>query len=301
MTGNQRSSQPGGGDHASASSLANRRMVIATMHGKEQAIEPVFRKRLGVEAVLSADLDTDAFGTFSGEIARTAPARETAIAKARLGMKRAAVDAGLASEGTYGAHPVFGVIPGGSEVMVFVDNRLGITVAESIITEGTNFNHRVVTPEDDIHDFLSKTGFPHHALIVRPNKIAEGSPQILKGLKSLSQLHRAIRQSAAASEDGCAYIETDMRAHMNPTRMEAIKALAEKLADRLACDCPRCSLPGYGQVERIPGLPCSECGAESTLVKSLVYGCAGCSYAEERARPDGLTHSSPTYCTSCNP
>jgi hypothetical protein len=33
------------------------------------------------------------------------------------------------------------------------------------------------------------------------------------------------------SEDGNALVETDMRAHMNPTRMEVIKELADSFAN----------------------------------------------------------------------
>ncbi len=286
----------------STESLRGRRVVIATMHGKEAAIAPVFEAKLGVEMITSDDLDTDAFGTFTGEIERRGAAVETAIRKARKGMAQTGAEAGVASEGSYGAHPVYHVIPGGSEIMTYVDDRLGIEVSESLIPERTNFNHCTVSMEDDLEDFLRRTGFPDHALIVRPNATQdERELTIFKGLRSPAELRTAISESASRSPDGRALVETDMRAHLNPTRMAAIATLAEKLAARLSCACPRCAAPGFGQTGHVPGLPCGDCGGESTLVKHLIFGCARCDYSRTEARPDGLTLSSPAYCLYCNP
>jgi len=47
-----------------------RSVVIATRHRKEAVIAPMLERGLGVHCLVSHDLDTDRFGTFSGEIAR---------------------------------------------------------------------------------------------------------------------------------------------------------------------------------------------------------------------------------------
>ena len=47
------------------------RAVLATMHGKERAIAPVLARFLGLKVEVAPGLDTDAFGTFSREAART--------------------------------------------------------------------------------------------------------------------------------------------------------------------------------------------------------------------------------------
>ena len=44
------------------------RAVLATMHGKEAAIAPVLLERLGLAVSTAPDLDSDALGTFTGEI-----------------------------------------------------------------------------------------------------------------------------------------------------------------------------------------------------------------------------------------
>ena len=66
--------------------FSGRRAALATMHGKEAAIAPAFRDRLGLVLETPQVIDTDALGTFTGEIPRVGSMRKTAIAKARLGM-----------------------------------------------------------------------------------------------------------------------------------------------------------------------------------------------------------------------
>lgn len=282
--------------------LRGRRCAIATMHGKERAIGPAFSKALGFHVIVPEQFDTDVFGAFSGEVARRGTALDAAINKARCGMRAAGADAGVASEGSYGAHPVFHFVPGGLELMTYIDDRLGVTVSETLIIDRTNFSHCVAAAADDLNDFLSKAGFPEHALIVRPNHPADDKEiPLVKGVIDVHALAAAIRECAGLSKDGKALIETDMRAHLNPTRMAAIATLAERLAARLASACPVCAAPGFGQVDRITGLPCEACLGESTLVRRLVFGCVRCDYREERPRPDGLTAASPTYCLTCNP
>ena len=84
---------------------AGRRIALATMHAKERAIAPPILKELGAELVVPEQIDTDALGTFSGEIERQGTMGEVAVRKARLGMAATDLKIGVASEGTYGPHP----------------------------------------------------------------------------------------------------------------------------------------------------------------------------------------------------
>ena len=52
-------------------------------------------------------------------------------------------------------------------------------------------------------------------------------------LPASDALAAAIGQAAAKSANGRAFLQTDMRAHMNPRRMEIIAGLAARLAQRL--------------------------------------------------------------------
>ena len=75
------------------------------MHGKQIALQETFAA-IGVKLKLPADLDTDQFGTFSGEVPRRGTMEEAARAKLATAMRETGISAGLVSEGAYGAHPV---------------------------------------------------------------------------------------------------------------------------------------------------------------------------------------------------
>lgn len=278
-----------------------RHATLATLHGKQSAIAPPLWDRLGLAIAVPAGLDTDALGTFTGEIPRPGTIRQTAIQKARLGMDLAASPLGLASEGSYGPHPQLPFIAAGVELLVLVDDERGITISEHLIDETPCYDQAVGRDAGALADFLRRIDFPRHALIIRPNQsTADGQP-IAKGVRSHERLETAVMESVAASEDGMAFVQTDMRAHMNPTRMATLQRLAERLADRLGCCCPACRTPGYGVTTVEKGLPCIDCGGPSTLVRYQIFGCALCDYTEKRPRSDGLEYSEPAQCLYCNP
>ena len=274
------------------------KVVLATMHGKERAIGSALKAQLGIEVVVPPGIDTDTLGTFTGEIPRAGSIRDAALAKARLGMRLSGLSTSIASEGSFGPHPAIPFIPAAKELLLFIDDERGIIVTEYLLTERTNFDHITITPDDDLQRFLDRVGFPSHAVIVRPNS-GEGS--IHKGIINPDHLARLVRNVSQSSEDGKARVETDMRAHLNPTRMREIARLAEKFARRLTNLCPSCGTPGFGTVKSESGLPCAECGAETELVKTLVNGCVSCQFTENKPRSDGLRFATAAQCPECNP
>jgi hypothetical protein len=279
---------------------AGRRIALATRHAKESAIAPPVQDILGAELVVPADLDTDALGTFSGEVERQGTMGEVAVRKARLGMAATGLDVGLASEGSFGPHPQIPMLAVGMELMVLVDHERGLAIAESLIDEEPCFGQFAAAPGDDIARQLDGFNFPSQGLIVGPNRSAGKSP-VAKGIRERGSLEAAIISAARLSEDGKALVETDMRAHMNPTRMATLGRLAEQLAARLNSLCPGCAAPGFGLVDTETGLLCEWCGGPSVLVRHRIFGCAGCDYRETRPRPDGLRYADPGRCQLCNP
>jgi len=279
---------------------AARTAVIATMHRKEEAVAPALMSKLGLIVTSTPGLDTDQLGTFSGEIPRNGTTLDVALRKARLGMSAAGVPLGLASEGSFGPHPAIPYIPAGMELLVFVNDERGIVVTESLVTEKTNYDHLIVSPSEASDAFLQKIGFPTHGLIVRPNE-GEVASALAKGIVDPDRLRRAIDTAAAVSSDGRARMETDMRAHFNPTRMRSLAILAERLAQRLARQCPACGAPGFGRTGSRAGLLCETCGTPTELVVAETLGCPACDYTEERLRGDGLQRAPPQHCPSCNP
>lgn len=106
-----------------------RRVVFGTRHGKEQQAAGPFAAILGAEIVAPPDLDTDRFGTFSGEVPRTLTPVAAARAKARLALDATGERLALASEASYGPLPGVGW-PGHEELLLFVDAERGIEVVE---------------------------------------------------------------------------------------------------------------------------------------------------------------------------
>ena len=246
---------------------AGERVELATKHSKESAIAPALAERLALRVHTPLGLDTDTLGTFTGEVERVGSPREVAARKAQLAL---------------------------------VDDRRGIVVYERFISLETNFGGVSVRPEDDLTPFLARARFPSHGLIVRP----EGPlrPDALyKGVTDDAALRKAVGRCAALSPQRRARVETDMRAHQNPTRMAVIAEVARRLALRLERQCPACGCPGWGMVETAPGLPCEACGTATDLALHEVWACADCDERQELPRADGRTHASAEHCPYCNP
>jgi len=272
--------------------------VLATQHQKERAVARPFRSALGLQVLVPPDLDTDQLGTFSGERPRPGSPLETVLMKARLGMTALGLRVGLASEGSFGPHPASPLLPGSTEWLAFVDDERGLQIVERLTTSETNFSHIVVGPGDKLDRFLMRARFPSHALVVRPN---DGDGAVRKALASRAELDGAILESSEASRDGRARIETDMRAHLNPTRMRVIRRVAFRLVRRLATACPACRAPGFGMAETEAGLPCESCGSPTDFVAREIWLCGSCGYREVRGRFDGRSHAPASACPHCNP
>jgi len=279
---------------------AGSNVVLATKHAKEQALARPLRASVGIEVIVPEHLDTDQLGTFTGEIERNGTPREVALRKARMGMEISRLPRGLANEGSFGMHPAMPFIPSDHELLLFVDDEIGIQIVEQILSEQTNFDAIVARSIHDLQHFLQRVDFPSHAVIVRPE--VDLMPDLLfKGITSLDALRVALERCASASPDGLAHVETDMRAHVNPTRMRVIRRLAFKMARRLACLCKACNAPGWGTIDVVRGLPCEWCGNPTDLVREEVMGCAHCDYQERRPRKDGMQIAPAGQCAICNP
>ncbi len=275
-------------------------VALATKHHKEEVLGPPLQAIVGVVLKVPNGLDTDLLGTFSGEIQRPGPAREVAIQKARLGMAALGLPLGLASEGSFGPHPQWMFIPADFELLAFVDADQDITIVEQVLSTQTNYAQTRAQSLAELSEFLTQTQFPSHGLVVRPD-VGIQPGLLFKGILDCPSLENAIRQCARQSENGLAYIETDMRAHMNPSRRAVLHEAAEALARRLTSYCPACHTPGWGVTGVIRGLPCEACGCETSLVRNEVYGCVRCDCSQEIARSDGMRGASPQFCPWCNP
>ena len=277
---------------------SGRSIALATQHGKERALALPISWGLGAELELCA-VDTDQLGTFSGEIPRLSDAVATCVAKARLGMQASGLPLGLASEASFGPHPAMPMLPVGMELLVFVDEERTLSVMEQRLEWRTNYSHTVLEPDGDPGPWLAQVQFPSHAVIVRP--AAHEAGLLFKALNGTAALAEAIARCRAADPNGRVWLETDMRAHCNPTRMRSIRRLGVELVRRLRTPCPECGCPGWGLLNTQPGLPCRECGTATELTLSEIWGCQQCGARREQPRRDGRLQADPGQCPWCNP
>jgi hypothetical protein len=275
--------------------------ILTTKHAKSIAIAPQLWEKLGA-SVLEYVMDTDQLGTFSGEIERKGTALECARRKCewlleQLGDK---VEFALASEGSFGPHPFIPFLPCDQEILYFIDRRHGFHLHLSHLSEKTNYRTETVNSLEALQKLAQEAQFPSHALILRPNGRKTKAP-IFKGVDTQSALEEAFKECIKNASKGKVFVETDMRAQFNPSRMGVISELADKLAKRLSTPCPKCSTPGWGKVRVEQGLECTLCGSETELVKSEIFGCVKCDHEETTGRADGLINADPGDCNYCNP
>ncbi len=278
----------------------NSQAVLTTKHEKELLITKPFRIGLGIEVITPEGIDTDILGTFTGEIPRVGTMRDVLINKARIGMKLTGLPLGIASEGSFGPHPSIPFIASDFEMLIFIDDRLGFSLIEHILTTNTNFSHTEVKKNEYPMEFLQKVGFPKNGLIAKP-KTTNNDTLLYKGLKNEIEFRKAIQHCSKISDDGTVHLETDMRAHMNYIRRQTIRGLTFNLIRRLNHCCPSCKIPGWGIVDSEKGLPCKVCGTPTEFIQIEIYGCTKCEYRENRPRSDNKIYAEEKYCSYCNP
>ncbi|AND70651.1 hypothetical protein ATSB10_31970 [Dyella thiooxydans] len=281
-------------------SLCGETAVLATMHGKERAIAPLLARFLGVRVVVPEDFDTDRFGTFSRDVARTSTSLETARAKIRTGFERVPeARLGLASEGSFGPHPHVPFLAWGSEQVVLVDRATGLELVGRHEAPARHFAHARVEDVDAARAFAARVGFPRQGVIVMGMEGGQPTPAVAlaKDAHDDGTLVAAVRRALDACE--AASVETDMRAHRNPQRMRCIRRATVDLLRAWRSRCPACARPGFVISARLPGRPCGWCGAPTRQVLADERRCAGCGHLERRPRDGGP--ADPAHCDACNP
>lgn len=273
------------------------KLVIATKHGKEAVIKPLFSVFKGIECIVPENIDTDYFGTFSGERARPAGPLEVLRMKCRMGLELTGHDWVVASEGSFGPHPDFPFVAVNEEwAMLYQASTQMEIYTRKTFTE-TNVSSATIRNFEELEKFASKIGFPEHALILRPGK--DIFSPIYKGIQSFPFLRKAFDWLIKDFE--CLYVETDMRAHLNPTRMKHIGIIFRELLDIFRNHCPQCQYPGFSAQRMEPGLPCEWCGTPGRQTLKKIYHCVKCNHVAEHINPDGKTSADPMYCAHCNP
>ncbi len=212
-------------------------ILIATMHGKEAVLAPLLAD-LGWHVLLPVGYDTDGLGTFSGDVRRPGTAIEAALEKCRRACEATGIPRAVSSEGSY--RPCQKQFPGARnvELLGFVDRERGIELVEHLTNVPTRLVKGRVPPDlhsPSVKELLATMGWPAVRAMVVPHDPGLGvmPDQVYKGLATEQELAAALQACAAMSGDGCAHLETDLRAHMNPQRMASVAMVGLELVKRL--------------------------------------------------------------------
>lgn len=274
-----------------------RRLLIATKHGKETVLAPLFEEGLGVQSFVPENFDTDIFGTFSGEVERKEGPVNTVRNKCLEALSVYGCDLGIASEGSFGSHPSIPFIHGNEEIVIFIDKKNDLEIIAKTLEIETNFSAEEIKTWEELVDFAQRGKFPSHALILRSSE--KNTKAIFKGITDWDLLKIHYEELRKSTET--VVVETDMRALYNPTRMKVIEKAAQALVNKIKSCCPHCNSPGFAVTEAKAGLPCGWCGSPTRSTLSYIYECQKCSYKKEEEYPHGKQREDPMYCDLCNP
>jgi len=183
--------------------------------------------------------------------------------------------------------------------LVDAENEIEIVGWE--LSTDTNFSGTEVASYEDALTFAETIGFPQHGLVAK-YLTSNGEKKIAaKGLISSKALKQAIAEAIQFSTDGKVYLETDMRAMYNPTRMKVIEKATVNLLSKIKSTCPQCNWPGFEITEWVEGLPCESCLMPTKRILKHIYLCKKCAFEKTVKYPNSDKYCKPQECDFCNP
>lgn len=277
--------------------LLGRQVVVASQHAKEKVIGPPLIEAFNLQVLLAQNLDTDAFGTFAGEVERVLTPIDAAREKCRRAMDLTATDLAIASEGSFGPHPMYPFVAAHEELILMLDRKYQKEFVVKTFETNTNFNTWTIESLDELDEIIELAKFPSHALIVK--KSASDASDCVKGIRSKDQLLVTVKEFI--NRYSKCQVETDMRAMYNPSRLDVIARLTDKLIEQIRTPCPQCKAPGFRMTDVLRGLPCAICELETRGIRAEIYRCSTCLYQEQRKKVGSPEWEDPMFCDYCNP
>ena len=277
--------------------FAGQAIALLTQHGKERVIKPVLDEAIACSVRHVSGFDTDSLGTFTRDISRKGSQLEAARKKARMGMSLSGLPVGVASEGSFGPDPFAGMFNWNVEMLVLIDDRSNLEIV-GISQAAAQCGDLVTSDWSIAAEFAKGVGFPEHHLVVRPE--GKSADNIFKGIQDWQSFEEIFGLAMQVSSSGKVFIESDLRAHANPTRMENIRLAAIDLSNRVNSHCPECGAPGFWPAQAIKGLPCSACGAPTHVPMGELWKCVACSHQQSKFKPAN-ERANPQHCDLCNP
>lgn len=277
--------------------FSKRSVSLLTKHGKEQAIAEVLNTQVGCVVKHTDAYNTDLLGTFTQETPRYGSQLDAARKKAAIGMELLNVDLGIANEGAFINDPYAGIMPWNNELVLLIDQKHGLEItgfsSAPAQSDSGYFSHW-----EEVSKFAERALFPSHHLVLKPTD--EYHPQSQKGIQSLQELKEAFDWAKSLSVKGMVYVENDLRAFANPTRMENIRRAAADLANKMNSACPECQTPGFWIQDIKRGMPCKLCGLPTDQEIAKIWKCLKCD-CEKIEGMKVLQFADPSKCNHCNP
>lgn len=258
--------------------------ALLTKHRKSLQLAPVLYD-IGIELEEIDFFDTDALGTFSGEIERKVSPKDCALIKAKKAVELTGLNVGLGSEGSFGGGPLAGIMNWNQEIICFYQKEPEVIVYA--FAEGpTPLKALKAESFDDLKQKLSDFD--------RQKWMLKSPDGILKGLSD----KEVITTYQPPYNEWPVYLEPDLRAMNSPLRQIMLQKAALNLAQRLQSKCPNCAEVNFWPDDRELGPACDLCGQPTNEVKALVSCCKSCGYSESELNK---LNGDPSYCDYCNP
>ncbi len=241
------------------------------------------------------DRDTDALGTFSGDVERRGSPLEVAVAKARLAAGESRSPWWMASEGSLSSGP-WGLAHD-HELVVLVHGATGVVVA------GEARSHDVVlvgvevletTSDEQMLGQLAGADLGRHHLMVVSLTHDVPARGALRTLEEVVEARRAMSAPGRRLR-----IQTDCRAHLSPSRGRVIEAATRDLLSRMNSSCPRCAGPGWALSSVVEGRRCAVCARPTSDPRAEVWTCPWCGERREVLLEESGVD--PARCPWCNP
>jgi len=269
---------------------------MATMHEKDEIILPTLKNGLGLKLAVVPNFNSDALGTFSGEIERPGNQLETALLKIDSAQKILPQEfIFLSSEGAFFPFPQMPLLTQNLELLILKNVSENFIIKGFCTEIGFPFWETVISNPSELVPYLKHRDFHSEGLILKT--LFEDKWLVYKDFNSTDEVNLAFLQIQNLNKS--ATLSPDLRAHRNENRRKNIIKAAEDLVKNAFSVCPSCKTPGFSVTKSIKGLPCGWCQMPTTLPKGEVLECQSCNHQEIRMLETKM--ADPKYCTFCNP
>lgn len=275
----------------------NMQFWMATKHEKDAILSPLFEEAFQ-QQVLNLKIDTDVFGTFSGEIERPTDQKGTALKKLEAARTIQPNGVIIVSEGAFFPYPDMPLLNLNVEILVLHEPLNNLLIWSEYRSLESNAAKLTTTNLREAVQFANKLKFPETGIILMSAQRAVKDRTIIKNLISIEEFESSFLL-LSKNETESVILETDLRAMRNPIRRKNIYEAGKKLIENMQSYCPNCNTPGYTIQSAEAGLPCAWCNSATKNTAFHIWQCAACMYQEKKTVNQPF--ADPGTCDLCNP